>query len=103
MNTGATVPAFGLGYASNINDNSYFINILCSTFQSEPNLVGKAVEIAVRAGYRNIDCAWIYQNEHEVGEAIEKLIKEGVVKREELFVTSKLWYNCIFHFMLISL
>jgi diketogulonate reductase-like aldo/keto reductase len=46
---------------------------------------------AVRAGYRHVDCAAIYGNEHEVGEAFEELFAEGVVARGDLFVTSKLW------------
>ena len=53
--------------------------------------IGNAVEIAIRAGYRLIDTAWKYNNEEEIGAALEALVKEGVVKREELFITSKLW------------
>ena len=45
-----------------------------------------AVETAIKAGYRNIDAANDYNNEHEVGEAIAKCIAEGVVTREELQV-----------------
>ena len=63
---------------------------LHSTWQSKKGEVGKAVEIAIRAGYRHIDGAYMYQNEDEIGEVLQKLYKEGVVKREDIFLTSKL-------------
>lgn len=50
-----------------------------------------AVEAAIRAGYRGIDAANDYNNEHEVGAAIAKCIADKVVTREELFVQAKLW------------
>ena len=46
---------------------------------------------AIKIGYRHIDCAWIYQNEKEIGEAFKASFADGDVTREELFVTSKLW------------
>jgi len=46
---------------------------------------------AIVAGYRRLDCACDYGNEVEVGRGIAKAIADGVVKREDLFVTSKLW------------
>jgi L-glyceraldehyde reductase len=48
------------------------------------------VEYAVRHGYRHLDLAMIYENQHEVGRALKKIIP-SVVKRSDLFITSKLW------------
>lgn len=51
-----------------------------------------AVDAALRVGYQHVDCAHRYGNQDEIGGAIQKCIKESVVKREDLFVASKLWY-----------
>ncbi|KAJ4299909.1 NAD(P)H-dependent D-xylose reductase (XR) [Kalmusia sp. IMI 367209] len=48
---------------------------------------------AIKAGYRLFDGAYDYQNEKEAGEGIQRAIKEGLVKREDIFVTTKLWNN----------
>mmetsp|Transcript_33914 Transcript_33914/g.85837 ORF Transcript_33914/g.85837 Transcript_33914/m.85837 type:complete len:328 (-) Transcript_33914:297-1280(-) len=74
LNTGHSIPLVGLG-----------------TWKAAKGEVKQAVIAAVRAGYRHIDCAAIYGNEHEVGEALAQLWAEGVVRREDIFVTSKLW------------
>ncbi|RSL96729.1 hypothetical protein CEP52_007844 [Fusarium oligoseptatum] len=70
LNTGAKIPAVGLG-----------------TWQSKPGEVRKAVAYALKDGYRHIDAALIYGNENEVGQGI----KDSGVPREEIFLTSKLW------------
>ena len=63
------------------------------TWKAAPGEVGAAVRQAIRLGYRHIDCASVYANEPEVGEAIRGAIADGEVRREELWITSKLWSN----------
>jgi len=74
LNNGKKMPIIGLG-----------------TYRSDPNEVKAAVKTALKAGYRHIDCAYMYKNEKEVGQGIKEAIQEGIVKREDIFVTTKLW------------
>ncbi|KAI4329712.1 hypothetical protein MLD38_028066 [Melastoma candidum] len=74
INTGAKIPSVGLG-----------------TWKAAPGALAAAVATAIEAGYRHIDCASLYQNQAEIGSALKKLFDEGVVKRDELWITSKLW------------
>jgi len=61
------------------------------TWQSKPGEVALAVKHAISVGYRATDGAFLYDNEKEVGEGIKAKIDDGTVRREDLFVTSKLW------------
>uniref|UniRef100_A0A8C0QFG1 Aldo-keto reductase family 1 member A1 n=1 Tax=Canis lupus familiaris TaxID=9615 RepID=A0A8C0QFG1_CANLF len=75
LHTGQKMPLIGLG-----------------TWKSDPGQVKAAIMYALSVGYRHIDCAAIYGNEAEIGEALKENVGPGkVVLREELFVTSKLW------------
>ncbi len=76
LNNGAEIPAVGLG-----------------TFGSDrfsADDIAEAVKGAVANGYRHIDCASVYGNEKEIGEALSEIIQGGI-KREELWITSKVW------------
>ncbi|TNJ28653.1 Aldose reductase [Giardia muris] len=63
------------------------------TWQAPPTVVQKAVETALRTGYRYIDCAHVYENENEVGQAFEAVFNDpsSGIKREDVWITSKLW------------
>ena len=64
------------------------MSILKSIFQSPPGKTKAAVIAAVKSGYRFIDCANDYDNEHFIGEALQELYAEGIVKRSDWFENS---------------
>jgi len=75
--TGAKIPAVGLG-----------------TFGSDRfsgQEIADAVKEAISIGYRHIDCASVYGNEDLIGNSLKEVLDSGLVKREELFITSKVW------------
>lgn len=75
--SGEEIPSVGLG-----------------TFGSDkytPEQVSEAVFGAIESGYRLIDCAAVYQNEDKIGEVLKRVFAETEIKREELFITSKVW------------
>ena len=74
LNNGVKMPQLGFG-----------------VYQIPLEETAEAVYQAIKAGYRLIDTASIYGNEKETGKGIKQAINEGLVTREELFVTSKLF------------
>ncbi|KAK9313243.1 NADP-dependent oxidoreductase domain-containing protein [Lipomyces starkeyi] len=77
LSNGVTIPGVGFG-----------------TFASEgaKGETYNAVMKALSVGYRHLDCAWYYLNEGEVGDAVQDFLKENPsVKREDLFITTKVW------------
>ena len=75
LNNGIRMPMIGLG-----------------TWNASKETVGSAVEFAIReAGYAHIDCAHVYENEKEVGEAFDRVFGQDPSKRADAFITGKLW------------
>jgi diketogulonate reductase-like aldo/keto reductase len=77
LNNGSgSIPA--LGFGTSLSDNTKTVN---------------AVKAAVEVGFRHLDAAERYRNEAQVGEALKALFAAGTVRREDLFLTTKLWNN----------
>lgn len=74
LNNGKSIPQLGFG-----------------TYRMHPSKVGAAVEFALECGFRHVDCATIYGNEREVGAALQRAQKRLNLRRQDLFLTSKLW------------
>lgn len=63
------------------------------TYKADLKQLNNNIRVAIKAGYRHFDTAELYENERELGEVFSQIFKEGVIKREELFITTKLWNN----------
>ncbi|KAG9443073.1 hypothetical protein H6P81_018927 [Aristolochia fimbriata] len=74
LNSGFKMPMIGLG-----------------VWRMEGKSIRDLLFNAIKIGYRHFDCAADYQNETEVGEALSEAFQTGLVKREDLFITTKLW------------
>jgi alcohol dehydrogenase (NADP+) len=74
---GDAMPALGLG-----------------TWRLPPELTAATVRSALELGYRHLDAAAIYGNEPQIGEALRQAFADGLVRREELWITGKLWNDC---------
>ncbi|XP_005405519.1 PREDICTED: 3-oxo-5-beta-steroid 4-dehydrogenase [Chinchilla lanigera] len=83
LNDGNSIPVIGLGTYSDPYTKSL-----------ETCLA--SVKTAIDVGYRHFDGAYLYRNEHEVGQAIREKIAEGKVKREDIFYCGKLWATDLF-------
>ncbi|XP_003475563.1 aldo-keto reductase family 1 member D1 [Cavia porcellus] len=82
LNDGNSIPIIGLGTYSDPHTRS-------------PETCLASVKMAIDVGYRHFDGAYLYHNEHEVGQAIRDKITEGKVKREDIFYCGKLWATCL--------
>jgi diketogulonate reductase-like aldo/keto reductase len=61
------------------------------TLIPDPAVTQRATIAALEAGFRHLDAAERYRNEEAVGEAMQEIFKAGKIRREDLFVTTKLW------------
>eukprot|EP00486_Rosalina_sp_Unknown_P003685 CAMPEP_0201575570 /NCGR_PEP_ID=MMETSP0190_2-20130828/20857_1 /ASSEMBLY_ACC=CAM_ASM_000263 /TAXON_ID=37353 /ORGANISM="Rosalina sp." /LENGTH=678 /DNA_ID=CAMNT_0048005375 /DNA_START=26 /DNA_END=2062 /DNA_ORIENTATION=- len=61
--------------------------------EKEEKEFGNAIKVAIQAGYRHIDTAQVYRTEVVIGNALQELYKDNIIKREELFLTTKIARN----------
>ena len=76
LRNGAAIPALGFG-----------------TLIPDPLVTKTAVANALTVGFRHFDCAERYRNERQIGQAIKAALSSGELRRQDLFVTTKLWNN----------
>ena len=75
------------------NGNGQIPALGFGTLVSDRNETRNATEAAIEVGFGHLDCAERYRNEDAVGAALKELLADGTVRREDLFVTTKLWNN----------
>lgn len=91
-NDTSEAPVFDLENGTVMLNSGYEMPILgIGTFRLSGSEAENSVYWALRDGYRLIDTARIYGNEADVGRGIQRAIDEGIVTREEIFVTTKMW------------
>ena len=73
------------------NDRDEIPALGFGTLIPDPIATKEATRAALEVGFRQFDCAERYRNEEHVGEAMQQVFKEGKVKREDVFVGTKLW------------
>ncbi|OWR54522.1 seminal fluid protein CSSFP011 isoform 2, partial [Danaus plexippus plexippus] len=74
-----------------LSDGARMPTLAVGTALLENGLIKPIIKAAIALGYRAIDSAFVYGNERAVGEAIREKIQDGTVRREDLFIISKLW------------
>ncbi|CAH1956252.1 unnamed protein product [Acanthoscelides obtectus] len=82
---GADIPIVGLG-----------------TWRSQPEEIENAVQIALENGYRHIDTAFNYNTEEYIGNVLHKWLESGKIKREELFITTKVLFLKVTWFQMLK-
>ena len=75
-----------------LNDGNKMPILGYGVYQIDPNQTQKCVEDAISVGYRSIDTAQAYRNEQGVGATVNSAINGGI-KREEFFITTKIWVS----------
>ncbi|KAA6379252.1 MAG: aldehyde reductase [Streblomastix strix] len=76
---------------STLADGSKIPTIGLGSWKSEKEKIKEVFKHAINVGYRHFDCASFYKNEKEIGEALKEIFAAGAVKREDLWITSKVW------------
>lgn len=87
----SSIPKLQMDLTSFLNNGQQIPTLGFGTYKLEN--VEEAIENAVKMGYRLFDTAKFYENEELIGKALNKCISSGLVKRSELFISTKLWMD----------